>query len=56
MVDSNHDEERLAHIEQMIEALQRESAALKVAFARMAAAVFPRAPAPVKPQHQRCAE
>jgi len=30
MVESNHDEERLARIEQMLEALQRESAALKI--------------------------
>ena len=53
MVESNHDEERFARVEQMIEALQRESAALKAAFTRLALAVFAPAPAPVKPQRQR---
>jgi hypothetical protein len=45
MVESNHDEERFARVEHMVEALQRESAALKVAVARLAAAVLAPAPA-----------
>jgi hypothetical protein len=36
MVESNHAEERLARIEQMIEALQREAAALKMITDRLA--------------------
>jgi hypothetical protein len=39
MVESNHEEERLARIEQMIETLQRESAALKVAIGTLATVV-----------------
>ena len=35
MVESNRDEERLARIEHMVEALQRESDALKVVTARL---------------------
>ena len=39
MVESNHDEERLARIEQMIEALQREQVAIRVATAKLVAVV-----------------
>jgi len=35
MVESNHDEERLARAEQMIEALQRDTAALKIRTSRL---------------------
>jgi len=39
MVESNHDEERLARIEQMIEALQREQVAIRVATTKLVAVV-----------------
>lgn len=39
MVESNHDEERLARIEQMIERLQRESAINKVLTGKLVVAV-----------------
>jgi len=39
VVESNHDEERIARIERMVEALQRESAALKIVTARLVSAV-----------------
>jgi hypothetical protein len=39
MVESNHEEERLARIEHMIETLQRESAALRVALGTLATVV-----------------
>ena len=39
MVESNHDEERLARIEQMIEALQREQVAIRLATAKLVAVV-----------------
>lgn len=35
MVESNHDEERLARVESMVEALQRETAALKAVTGRL---------------------
>ena len=52
MVESNHDEERFARVEHMIEALQRESAALKVLTAKLVLAVAVPTRAPVKPQRQ----
>ena len=39
MVESNHDEERLARIEHMVERLQREHAASRIVTARLAEAV-----------------
>ncbi len=39
MVESNHEEERLARIEQMIEQLQRETALNKVLTGKLAIAV-----------------
>jgi len=39
MVESNHDEERIARIEQMIETLQREQTAIRVATANLVAVV-----------------
>ena len=39
MVESNHDEERLARIEHMVERLQREQAALTILTGKLAAAV-----------------
>jgi hypothetical protein len=45
MVESNHDEERLARIEHMVEDLQRESDALKVVTAKLLVAVTLRTPA-----------
>ena len=54
MVESNHDEERLARVEQMIEALQRESAALKVVTAELVIAVAVLTPGPpVTPRRKR---
>jgi hypothetical protein len=39
MVESNHDEERLARIEQMIEALQREQVTIRAATTKLVAVV-----------------
>jgi hypothetical protein len=39
MVESNHDEERLARIEDMVERLQRENAASRIVTARLVEAV-----------------
>ena len=39
MVESNHTEERLARIEQMLEVLQRESAAAKAITAKLVIAI-----------------
>jgi hypothetical protein len=39
MVEYNHDEERLARIEQMVERLQREQTALRVLTGKLVAAV-----------------
>jgi len=39
MVEYNHDEERFARIEKMVETLQRESRALRIVTARLAAVV-----------------
>jgi hypothetical protein len=47
MVESNHDEERLARAEQMIEALQRESAALQLVTAKIARSVAALSPLPL---------
>lgn len=44
MVESNCDEERLARIEQMLEAVQREQAAAKVITAKLVLAVAVLAP------------
>ena len=46
MVESNHGEERLARIEQMLETLQRESAATKVMTAKIIAVVVEAQPTP----------
>jgi len=53
MVESNHDEERLARVEQMIEALQRDSAALKVVTGKLVVAVAAVTPATVPPRRKR---
>jgi hypothetical protein len=45
MVESNHDEERMARIEHMIEGLQRKSAALEVLSAKLVVAVAKLTPA-----------
>lgn len=47
MVESNHDEERLARIEHMVEGLQRESVALQLVTAKIARAVAALTPLPV---------
>ena len=39
MVEYNHDEERLARIEQMVERLQREQTALKLLTGKLIAAI-----------------
>ena len=56
VVESNHDEERIARIERMVEALQRESAALKIVTARLEAAVkaqtVPRTQAAITPNYR----
>jgi hypothetical protein len=39
MVESNHDDERLARIEDMVERLQREQAASRIVTARLVEAV-----------------
>jgi methionine synthase II (cobalamin-independent) len=52
MVESNHDEERLARIEAMLEALQRENEALKVVTAKMIQVVETRLAVNL-PEHRR---
>lgn len=51
MVESNNDEERLARIERMVEALQREAAAFKVLAVKAArrAAIVAETASPVGP-------
>jgi hypothetical protein len=44
MVESNHDEERLARIEHMLESLQRESAAFKLVASELIAVAVQAAP------------
>ena len=57
MVESNHDEERLARIEHMVEGLQREQVANKIITTRLIAAVAvvaesAQAPEPVRPKRK----
>jgi hypothetical protein len=56
MVECNHSEERLARVEQMIEALQREAAATKRVTAKLVvsvAALTPQPPVNRKPLARR---
>jgi hypothetical protein len=53
MVESNHNEERLARVERMIEALQRQSAVLKVVTAKLVVAVAVLTPSPSKPHDRK---
>jgi hypothetical protein len=52
MVESNHDEERLARIEVMVEALRREHEALKAVTAKMIHVVETRLAVNL-PEHRR---
>jgi hypothetical protein len=45
MVESNHDEERLARIEHMLESLQGEAAAFKIVASKLIALAVQAAPA-----------
>ena len=50
MVESNHDEERFARIENMVETLRREGAARKLVPAKSVPVVTVAAPAPEVPR------
>jgi hypothetical protein len=53
MVESNHDEERMARVEHMIENLQRQTAALKVVTSKLVVAVAVLTPSSRRRPHHR---